>query len=214
MRPQHRRVIAEHGPICPARIRIRHLALMHDDFAIGEEVPVGRVIEVQMTQHHEIHILGRDTELCQRVDDGGTLVITGGVEKQPPPTCGGNKVATAPAKEATTAFTRKATEQHFDVCHEELLFSFGAVSHPPATLAVLLGAEIFSAGLNPYSRAGFSTRMRRRISASGAHMASRSSNSAAFGMAPLTEGCGQSLPQTMRDASASINARAKGTPSW
>src|SRR5271157_1774330 len=93
---------------------------MHDDFGIGEEVPVGGVIEVQMTQYHQIHIFGCDTELRQRVDDGSTLVVTGSVEKQPPPTCGGYKVTTAPAKEATTAFPGKATKQHFDVGHENL----------------------------------------------------------------------------------------------
>lgn len=70
---------------------------MHDDFGISEEVPVGGVVEMQMTQHHKVHIFRDDAELRQRVDDGSTLVVAGGVEKQSPATCRGYKVATAPA---------------------------------------------------------------------------------------------------------------------
>src|SRR5271157_4599536 len=186
---------------------------MHDDFGIGEEVPVGGVIEVQMTQYHQIHIFGCDTELRQRVDDGSTLVVTGSVEKQPPPTCGGYKVTTAPARKPRLLFPGKPLSS-ISMWGMRISSLSVVAGHPPATVVVLLWVGLFSAAVNPYSRAGFSVRMRRRISASGAHTASRSSNSASFGMDPLTAGCGQSLPQTMRDASASINVRAKGATSW
>jgi hypothetical protein len=87
---------------------------MHDEFGIGEEIPVGRVIEVQMAQRYEIHIFGCDTELRQRVDDGSTLVVTGGVEKQQPPTCGGYKVATLQPTRPRP-FLMGKPPQHFDV---------------------------------------------------------------------------------------------------
>jgi hypothetical protein len=45
----------------------RSRARMHDEFGIGEEIPVGRVIEVQMAQRYEIHIFGCDTELRQEL---------------------------------------------------------------------------------------------------------------------------------------------------
>ena len=61
-----------------------------------------------------------------------------------------------------------------------------------------------------YSRAGLSTRMRRRIASSGVHSLNRSSRWPASGISPSMRGCGQSVPHTSCSGLAATSASWNG----